>query len=255
MSKIISLILKQNKEIGELKQKNKDIEKLLNEKTNEINQLKIQLNELKEKFNKFEGVDKNNQNINQENIQINKVELKINTQVDSLDIFENLNSVIIKDNKEYIKTLKNWIRPNKNIKAKLLYRLTKNGNLSSEFHKRCDNKGRTLTLFNLVDGNIIGIYTPLSWESNHIWKSDMNSFIFSLNDNQKYKKIKENYSIYCNEISGPCAGNLTCEGPSLSYIYNKKFSSFEVYENDNKILEYKVNPKLNEIEVSEIAFS
>ena len=103
MSKIISLILKQNKEIGELKQKNKDIEKLLNEKTNEINQLKIQLNELKEKFNKFEGVDKNNQNINQENIQINKVELKINTQVDSLDIFENLNSAIIKDNKEYIK--------------------------------------------------------------------------------------------------------------------------------------------------------
>ena len=89
----------------------------------------------------------------------------------------------------YNLSLKNWINPSKKIKAELLYRLSDNADNSSTFHELCDNKGPTLTLFHVNDGNIVGIYTPLSWDSSSEWKKDMETFIFNLNKNQKYKKI------------------------------------------------------------------
>ena len=94
---------------------------------------------------------------------------------------------MINDNKTYNEMLKNWINSERKIKAELLYRLSENGDNISTFHELCDNKGPTLTLFHVNDGNIVGIYTPLSWDSNSGWKSDMDTFIFYLN---KYKNIK-----------------------------------------------------------------
>ena len=93
----------------------------------------------------------------------------------------------------------------KKIKAELLYRLSENGGEFSTFHKLCDDKA-TLTLFHVNDGNIIGIYTPLSWESPFFgekWKYDMNTFIFNLNKNHKYIKIRNDGSILCNRSHGP----------------------------------------------------
>ena len=80
-------------------------------------------------------------------------------------MINNLDSKIIKENEKYNLTLKNQINPSKKIKTKLLYRLSENGDEFSTFHKLCDDKGSTLTLFHVNDGNIVGIYTPLSWES------------------------------------------------------------------------------------------
>ena len=77
----------------------------------------------------------------------------------------NLESKIINNNEKYNEILKNWINPSRKIKAELLYRLSVNGDNKSAFHELCDNKGPTLTLFHVNDGNIIGIYTPLSWDS------------------------------------------------------------------------------------------
>lgn len=198
--KILSLIEAQNKEINELKQKNINIENILNENIIIINQQKSQINELKEKNKELVNLFNENKNlINQQKLQINNLEEKINKLENSNtnygnygnDIIENLDSIIIKDNIQYKKYLKNWISPNKKIKAKLLYRLTKDGNLASEFHKKCDNKGTTLILFDLIDGNKIGFYIPLKWTTGHEWKNDMNSFIFNLTKNKKHKKLKK----------------------------------------------------------------
>ena len=70
-----------------------------------------------------------------------------------------------------------------------MYRLTENWEKYSTFHELCDNKGPTLTLFHVDEGNKAGIYTPLSWDSKSGWKSDMDTFIFNLNKKKIYKKL------------------------------------------------------------------
>ena len=60
----------------------------------------------------------------------------------------------------------------------------------SKFHELCDDKGPTLTLFNVENGNKGGIFTPLTWETNTIYKYDESTFMFNLNKNEKYKNIK-----------------------------------------------------------------
>jgi len=119
--------------------------------------------------------------------------------------FSNLDSsLIINNNKEYIKILKNWINPDKNIKSELLYRLSRDGKEISKFHKLCDDKGPTLTLFQIEDGNKGGIYTPLSWDIKSNTKKDKETFMFNLNRNEKYKKIDdERASIFCTKDYGP----------------------------------------------------
>ncbi len=98
------------------------------------------------------------------------------------DTILNLDSLIIKNNIKYNTTLKKWINPNQKIKAKLLYRLSRDNHLYETFHKLCDNKGPTLTLIEAVEGFISGGYTPLDWDSKTKWKEDKDTFIFSLTE-------------------------------------------------------------------------
>ena len=129
-----------------------------------------------------------------------------------------MNSKIINGNEQYNKSLKNWINPSKRIKAEFLYRLTENGDKFSTFHELCDNKGPTLTLFHVNDGNKVGIYTPLSWESTKQDKKDMDTFIFNLNKNKKYKKLKSDNSLICRGCFGPDTARLGCEKNSMKLL-------------------------------------
>ena len=140
-------------------------------------------------------------------------------------MINNLDSKIINGNEKYKETLKKWIDPSRKIKAELLYRLSENGDKFSTFHELCDNKGPTLTLFYVNDGNIIGIYTPLSWDSSSGRKDDIEIFIFNLNKNQKYKKLKYDYSIYCSRYNGPYTAD-------LGYRWVKSMKSIKHWAND-----------------------
>ena len=122
---------------------------------------------------------------------------KVKTNLKDID-FDN-NSLIIENNKEYENTLKNWINPDKKIKAELLYRLTRDGDLYKTFHEKCDNKGPTLTLIHDTSNIKTGGYTPLSWDSNTKWKRDNETFIFNLTNKKKFAKPNNNNtdSIYC----------------------------------------------------------
>ena len=112
------------------------------------------------------------------------------------------NSLIIKDNKEYNKILKNWINKEKNIKAELLYRFSRDGDKISKFHELCDDKGPTLTLFKVKE-IIGGIYTPLSWDIKSETKYDNKTFMFNLNKKEKYININKVTSIWCTKNFGP----------------------------------------------------
>ena len=150
----------------------------------------------------------------------------------------------------YNLSLKKWINPSRKIKAELLYRLSENGDKFSTFHEICDNKGPTLTLFHSNDGNIIGIYTPLSLDSSSssFWKNDMDTFIFNLNKNQKYKKLKNDYSIWCYNRDGPYTIYLGCNsvnsmksirhwGNEINEYYDK---GSEILPSNNQVKEYEL---------------
>ena len=172
-------------------------------------------------------------------------------------IFNN-ESLIIGNNKEYNNILKNWINPYKEIKAELLYRLTRDGDLYQTFHDKCDNKGPTLTLINDDSGLKTGGYTPLSWDSNTQWKYDNDTFIFNLTNKKKFIKQDNNnsVSIYCLHSYGPWFDNYGFESGhnmrEYKFQYGNAFiNANEIIPNENKEKYFKVN----EVEVYAITFN
>jgi hypothetical protein len=97
----------------------------------------------------------------------------------------------------------------------LLYRATRDGFGSKNFHSKCDGKSNTLTIFKTTGTSFIfGGYTTASWESCEPgkYKSDPNAFLFSLtNGDNKPCKLKIDKSdhakaIYCGSNCGPSFG-------------------------------------------------
>ena len=167
--------------IKELKNNINDDKNLIKELKNTINSQK---NELINEINKNKNLINELKNIiNNQKIEINDLKEQMNTWIEYKKIINKKseldNSLIINNNIDYIESLKKWINPPNNIiKAVLLYRLSRDGDKISKFHELCDNKGPTLSLFHVEDGNKGGIYTPLSWDSNFSNKNDRETFIF-----------------------------------------------------------------------------
>ena len=164
----------------------------------------------------------------------------------------NLNSVIIANNEDYISKLKIWINPDKEIKAKLLYKMSRDGMSFSTFHNLCDNKGPTVVLTQTTYGNILGMYNPLNWNSSGKGYCDPNMFVFSLTENIKCMvKTEKNTGIYCHPNRGPYSYALGfgCDDDNMNnpYIYTDNF-----YYNDlDKLNVCKQNGhvKVTEVEI------
>jgi len=133
------------------------------------------------------------------------------------------------DNNDYTKYIINRLHPNKIFKTKLLYRFSREGKEVSRFHELCDNKGSTLTLFDVKDGDKVGIYTNLSWDCNSGWKEGNETFLFNLNKNKKYKFIGNKESIGCLPEYGPYAKYFGCETSmdNIIHYYDSINSYFE----------------------------
>ena len=207
------------------------------------------------KNNSDELIVKLNKELNEvknENIKLKKeikqLKERINIYNKKYNNIYDLDSSIIKGNENYIKSIKNWINPSKKIKAELLYRLSENGNKYSTFHELCDNKGPTLILFHVNDGNIVGIYTPLSWDSISNWKNDIDTFIFNLNKNLKCKKLISDQSIYCNSSYGPTTARFGYSSNSpINFIKHWANEINKYYDKGSEIL-----PSNNEERVYEL---
>ena len=207
------------------------------------------------KNNSDELIVKLNKELNEvknENIKLKKeikqLKERINIYNKKYNNIYDLDSNIIKGNENYIKSIKNWINPSKKIKAELLYRLSEDGDKYSTFHELCDNKGPTLILFHVNDGNIVGIYTPLSWDSISNWKNDIDTFIFNLNKNLKCKKLISDQSIYCNSSYGPTTARFGYSSNSpINFIKHWANEINKYYDKGSEIL-----PSNNEERVYEL---
>ena len=92
---------------------------------------------------------------------------------------KNLDSTILQNEpnkKKFIKKMIEWT-DSKNLE--LLFRSSRDGVKSEQFHSLCDNKGPTISLFKNEKGNIFGGYSFISWTSDLGSKSDNDSFLFT----------------------------------------------------------------------------
>ena len=107
----------------------------------------------------------------------------------------------------------------------LLYSTLIDGVSTITFHKKCDNKGPTLTIVKTVDGHIFGGYNPRSWVSESMYNECDNSFIFSLSDGKTINPIKcplieykKSMAIYQNEeLNSPGWGEVSEADLFISY--------------------------------------
>ena len=67
---------------------------------------------------------------------------------------------------EFIKIIYEWTGHKD---MTLLYRGTKDGMTSKVFHEKCDNQGKTITLYRNIKGNIFGGYASIPWSSEGEW--------------------------------------------------------------------------------------
>jgi hypothetical protein len=90
----------------------------------------------------------------------------------------------------------------------LIYRATRDGFSAANFHAKCDNRAKTLTIIKTTRGFVFGGYTDAAWDSLSKYKADPNAFIFSLvNPSNKPLlipvKAGGTNAIYCHSIYGP----------------------------------------------------
>jgi len=83
-----------------------------------------------------------------------------------------------------------------------IYVATRDGFQGSNFHKKCDGQGPTVTVIKSSNGNIFGGYTKCKWASNNNYSYDAASFIFSFVNSLK-RPLKFEHS-----------------GPNMNSIYN-----------------------------------
>ena len=93
---------------------------------------------------------------------------------------------------------------------KLLYRGTRDGMNSKNFHDKCDNKGKTICLFLNEKGNIFGGYSSIPWESSGGDKTSNDCFLFTLTNIYDIEPTKfpyvKNRSVYHGSNYGPYFG-------------------------------------------------
>jgi hypothetical protein len=99
---------------------------------------------------------------------------------------------------------------------KLVYRATRDGFNSDEFHNRCDGIANTLSVIKSEHGNVFGGFTEKEWRSdnnnnNNEWTEDPNAFIISLvnKENEAFKAKNFNNgqnAISCSSSRGPTFG-------------------------------------------------
>ena len=144
----------------------------------------------------------------------------------------------------------------------LLYRGTRDGMTSKDFHNKCDNKGPTITLIQNEKGNVFGGYASLSWTSDNKWKTANDCFLFTLTnihntEPTKFPSKNSGDEVYHHRDYGPLFGY----GPdiaSYSDFINKDFCSIfpQKYEDilgkGNSIFTGDLNKNTERFKIKEI---
>ena len=213
----------------------------------EISMLKID-NIKKDKIIKSLSNNQNN-NIQAENS--NEKIIESNNEEEELD--ENVLDTEIIQTEEEINFIENRLKQiyyfqNKEIKYQLLYKGTKNGDKSLNFHTRVDGIKNTLTLVKTKKGIRFGGFTSEIWNQiGGYGKCDPLAFCFSLDLKKIYNSQKNQKAIFCsdgycpyfkgtNTIFGIYNNFFTqggwCDYTTFSYSFGKFEKNFEITDGE-----------------------
>jgi hypothetical protein len=136
--------------------------------------------------------------------------------------------------------IKEWISPGKDIKFKLLFKKSTDGNTTKDLHDHCDNKGKTLIIIETIEGRKFGGVTYDNWNTNSGWRKNPKDFVFSLDLNKKY-----NYS---------GSGDTTIGDITIGFVFgNNRTDAVDICFNNESLNEgisngspsFKTNKELN----------
>ena len=220
--KELSNVKEKIKDMDKVKNENKELNQKINEMFNEISILKTEnknLNKIIDEMNiEIIGLKNENKKFKENNgkqyIEVNKFkEGEIKDIIkDKKDLDNNKSEIMEEDDKKMI-YLEIENKMNKKIKEiKKLYQATKDGGDSKIFHLKCDNIPNTLVLIKSQGQKRFGGFTPIPWKSEEIWRyiqvSEMKTFVFSLDNKRIYNLKNEKVdSVYHEKNCGPCFGN------------------------------------------------
>ena len=207
--------------------KENDILEALYEKVKEINILNEKIEYLMKKFctsGEFELYQKGkklyDKIIENDDIKNSKI---INSEMDLVPI-----SVGIKE--KFDKKIKDM---------RLLYRASKDGDLCSVFHLKCDSKPNIAVFVKSKNGRRFGGFTNVGFNSTRGWTWDLNAFLFSLDHHECYyiKNANKSKIIYDYDNYGPLWGegydlylcdnclSKKCDSQQESFDYRGKFQA------------------------------
>ena len=150
-----------------------EIDEVVNNTNDKINELYSIVNNL---TNEVKNLKEKNQKLEERVEEMEKLLL--------LPYKENLAKELQKQ--KDLNRIKEWISPGKDIKFKLLFKKSTDGNTTKDFHDLCDNKGKTLIIIETTEGRKFGGVTYDNWNTNNSWRTNPKDFVFSLDSNKKY---------------------------------------------------------------------
>ena len=144
-------------------------------------------------------------------------EKQINEFIDSIKNFGNLSNNLNNDNwiisdilnsLEDRTQLKTWINQIKGeIKTKLLYKLSRDGEKIAKFHELCDNIKDNLLLIKAENNTIFGGYCTWNWTSDGSDIKVNDGFLFNLTKGKKYENKERRIHKGCGD-HGPYFYNI-----------------------------------------------
>ncbi|KAJ5080162.1 pep-cterm sorting domain-containing protein [Anaeramoeba ignava] len=205
---------------------------------------KLQSQKKKKKLNKF--IQDQNQN---QNSFIFKPRIRFDSQ-------------IIQEIKHF-KKLKKWINDDKFFfQMKKQFSTKEDGFSTKKWHKKCDNKGKTLVIIKTKDNFIFGGFTKVGFISDKTkwreedknaeygWIFDSDAFIFSLRNDkgdrepEKFtiKKNAEKFAVWYHLKSGPSfGGSFAGKDFRLYEDFQSGYSNFGISYNRPDGIEYGTN--------------
>jgi hypothetical protein len=124
----------------------------------------------------------------------------------------------------------------------LLYRGTRDGFGSTDFHRTCDGHSDTVTFIRTTKDFVFGGYTPVPWDSTNKYKTDSShrSFVFTILNThgiggRKFglKPDHAQYAIYTHKDYGPIFGDgHTIRVNSNCSTTNGNYTNLSAYVND-----------------------
>lgn len=115
-----------------------------------------------------------------------------------------------------VEVLHKWLKEEESDGGfELLYRSSRDGWTGQNFHAKCDNKGRTITIIETPEGGVVGGYTNAIWKSKGGSSCANKAFLFAMSgfglSSPCKMKLKDasNYAIYDNSNYGPTFGSNT----------------------------------------------